>query len=387
MTTQEAAALLDLEDGVYELSTPWIGMIKQPTSALVASGFPVKPPRQWFDNPNFRELTPLSIDRHGRVSGHIAGWRSDHIGLSAGVKPPRSKSGYAFFMTGALETDEGEFINVGQITLTGGHAPIEASVADAVAHYDNTQSAIMDVAAGEDRHGIWVAGALRPDVTDAQLRAIRASSVSGDWRPINGRLELVAICSVNCPGFPIPRARVASGVPVALIAAGTGAIIEKLIKQQGLEAANDVLVAGLEMLNDRLNRIEQQMFDVELAPAAYDKSVPEELEESEEFAASENDSPQSEHLRQRRAEHAARTAEANNAPKSKPPITAEEAEVVETVAEPVAASAGDTTPPSRAKAFKAKRLRARVASISTTNSDQIKQAQATALRQRVHNNS
>jgi hypothetical protein len=220
---------VELADGIYEATASWEGMVRQPAGALVASAIPVKPPTAWFGNPGFTRLEPLTIRSDGQVSGHIASWREDHIGMSGRVKAPRSKSNYAFFATGVLETAEGNLVNVGQITLTGGHAPLEASVAEAVAHYDNTQSAIMDVACGEDKHGIWVAGALRPTVTEHELRAIRASSVSGDWRPINGSLEMVAVCAVNVPGFPIPRARVASGVPVALVAAGTGELVDLML--------------------------------------------------------------------------------------------------------------------------------------------------------------
>jgi hypothetical protein len=219
--------------------------------ALVASAIPVKPPAAWFANPGFANLEPLTIRGDGQVSGHIASWREDHIGMNGRVKAPRSKSGYAFFATGVLETAEGSLVNVGQITLTGGHAPLEASVAEAVAHYDNTNSAIMDVACGEDRHGIWVAGALRPTVSEHDLRAIRASSVSGDWRPINGNLEMVAVCAVNVPGFPIPRARVASGVQVALVAAGTGELVDLMLHDG--TADSEALVAAFD---DRLRFVE-----------------------------------------------------------------------------------------------------------------------------------
>ena len=198
---------------------------------MTASAIPVKPPTAWFGNPGFGQLEPLTVTSDGRIAGHIASWREDHIGMSGRVKAPKSKSGYAFFATGCVETAEGKLVNCGQITLTGGHAPLEASVAEAVAHYDNTDSAFADVSVGEDRHGIWVAGALRPTVDDVQLRAIRAASVSGDWRPINGSLEMVAVCAVNVPGFPIPRARVAAGQPVALVAAGTGELVDLALHQ------------------------------------------------------------------------------------------------------------------------------------------------------------
>ena len=71
---------------------------------------------------------------------------------------------------------------------------------------------------GEDEYGIWVAGAVRPDATEEQIRKLRASSISGDWRNIGGQLELVAALCVNQPGFPL--AVVAHGRREALVAYG-----------------------------------------------------------------------------------------------------------------------------------------------------------------------
>jgi hypothetical protein len=107
-----------------------------------------------------------------------------------------------------------------------GHAPIRQDLATAAAHYEDTGAVVADVSCGEDQHGIWVAGALRPDVTDAQVRALRSAPLSGDWRRHGGGLELVAALAVNVPGFPVPRvsALAASGVPEALVAAGAHAV-------------------------------------------------------------------------------------------------------------------------------------------------------------------
>jgi hypothetical protein len=191
---------------------------------LVAGSIPVVPPNAWFENPKLNKATPLTVDDEGRVFGHIAAWHVDHIGMSFGTKPPRSRSKYAYFHTGVVRTDSGKDVPVGQLTLAGGHASLEASAAEAVRHYDDTASAIADVHAGEDAFGIWVAGALRPGTTPEQVRALRASAPSGDWRPVKGHLELVAVCQVNVPGFPIARARVASGAVMALVAAGAGVL-------------------------------------------------------------------------------------------------------------------------------------------------------------------
>jgi DNA-binding ferritin-like protein len=188
--------------------------------AAVVSSIPMNPPTAWFENPKLKQPTPLTVTDDGQVFGHIAAWHVDHIGLAMGTKPPRSKSKYAYFHTGVIRTNEGSDIPVGQLTLAGGHASLSADAAAAAKHYDDTGSAFADVHAGEDAYGIWVSGALRPSVTPEQVRAARASAPSGDWRPIGNSLELVAVCQVNVPGFPIARARVASGQVYALVAAG-----------------------------------------------------------------------------------------------------------------------------------------------------------------------
>ena len=206
-------------DGVYEETG--VSSIEP----ILASGFldtaiPVVPPQEWFEAPQLTKPTPLTVDPNGRIYGHIAAWHVNHIGMPRSTRPPRSRSKYAYFHTGVVRTDAGKDIPVGQLTLAGGHANLHASAAQAAKHYDDTASAIADVCAGEDEYGIYVCGSLRPDATEMQIRALRASAPSGDWRPINGSLELVAVCQVNVPGFPIARALVASGKVMALVAAG-----------------------------------------------------------------------------------------------------------------------------------------------------------------------
>lgn len=202
---------------------PAVIVAEPDADALVAAAIPARPPAEWFTDPSLPGLTALEVEASGRIYGHAAGFKTCHTGYTGVcLTAPRSSSGYAYFRTGEVECDcePPQRIAVGQITLVGGHAGPDADARRAVAHYDDTRSAVADVAVGEDRHGIWIAGALRPGVTAEQVRVLRASSLSGDWRQINGRLELVAICAVNAPGFPIPRARVASGQQQSLVAAG-----------------------------------------------------------------------------------------------------------------------------------------------------------------------
>lgn len=187
---------------------------------ILASGDTSLPPAAWFDDPHLSELTPLTITDDGRVYGHIAPWGCCHIGYPGQCVEPPQGSDYSRFLVGARRTAEGIDVPTGTITAFGGHADDSLGEAGARAHHDDVSLACADVNVGEDRHGIWVAGALRSGVTDEQIEIMRASTPSGDWRPIGGRLELINVHYVNTPGFPVPRlrARIASGEVVALVA-------------------------------------------------------------------------------------------------------------------------------------------------------------------------
>ena len=217
---------MSVPDGIYVDGVSPLDASALVACGMVAGAIPVEPPSEWFANPKLDKATPLTITDEGRVFGHIAAWHVDHIGMAFGTRPPRSRSKYSYFHTGVIRTAEGKDMPVGQLTLAGGHAGLEASAEEAVRHYDDTASAFADVHAGEDAYGIWVSGALRPGTTPEQIRAARASAPSGDWRPIKGHLELVAVCQVNVPGFPIARARVASGQVMALVAAGANVLAQ-----------------------------------------------------------------------------------------------------------------------------------------------------------------
>jgi len=187
------------------------------TVLVAGASIPVEPPAVWFSDPSLAGPTPLTITKDGRVYGHLATWDVCHVASPAGegvcVVAPHSVTGYARFHTGSVLTAEGTTLSAGKITMGTGHARPNASPRDTSAHYDNTGTAVADVRAGEDAYGIWVAGALRPTVTAEQVRTLRASPLSGDWRGVDGNLELHAALAVNVPGFPIPR-------PAGLIASG-----------------------------------------------------------------------------------------------------------------------------------------------------------------------
>lgn len=214
-----------VQESIDKLTETLKKLESQDAPSLTASAAPDAPPRVWFQSPGLSEPTPLTITQEGRVFGHLAAWNTCHTSHTAQgqcVLAPRTQTNYAYFHTGAVLTAEGVEERVGHITMDTRHAGGSLGPAATMSHYEDTGTVIADVACGEDAHGIWFSGALRPWATEKQVRMLRSSPLSGDWRRAGNGLELVAALAVNVPGFPVPRPQglVASGHVQSLIASG-----------------------------------------------------------------------------------------------------------------------------------------------------------------------
>lgn len=221
---------LSVHEGPTRTDHPMSDVEPDGLTASAAGLAPVEPPAAWFTDPELHEPTPLTITPEGQIFGHLATWGTCHVGIrDACVQPPSSELDYALFHLGHVMSEEGELVPCGKFTMDTGHAPLRdqsgrpVEMAAAMAHYDNTGTAVCDVRCGEDDHGIWFAGAIRPDLSASKVRALRAAQISGDWRAHEGRREFCAGLAVNVPGFPVVRPRTAiaaSGQVLALVAAG-----------------------------------------------------------------------------------------------------------------------------------------------------------------------
>lgn len=208
-----------------------------------------------FASPELSDLTPLFVDEGDRVYGHLAGWNTPHLN-GDGVTPPRNHSEYAYYANKTVLTTEG-FIGTGALTINGNHADKSLLWRDTIDHYANTCATWADVCIGEDEHGIWIAGQVRPGTSNELVHAGRASALSGDWRNIGGRLELVAALSVNTPGFPQPRARAFAhepGLTLSLIGAGALAAPKQMLSPSFM--ASKFEVADLRYIAGRLAKEE-----------------------------------------------------------------------------------------------------------------------------------
>lgn len=177
-------------------------------TASAAGLAPALPPAEWFRTPEPSKPTPLTVTKDGQVFGHMALWDSCHTGYPGQcVPPPRSPSGYAYFNLGEVECADGSRVACGAITLEALHADIGLGARDTVAHYEHTAVVAAFVRAVDGRHGIWVAGSLRPDLSESHARDLMGAKPSGDWRQTRpgGPLEMLGVHAVNAPGFPVPR--------------------------------------------------------------------------------------------------------------------------------------------------------------------------------------
>jgi hypothetical protein len=210
-------------------------------SALVLAGretaparfvFPELPPSEWFDVPETPGPMPLTILDSGQVFGHLAVWGECHVGIGGEcVEPPQSATSYARFHVGETPCDDGTRVSTGRLTFHTGHADTRLGPDATRAHYDDTGNVAADLVAVDGEYGIWVCGAMRSDLSLAQVREVMASPPSGDWRRFGRSLELVAALCVNVPGFNVPRYQVSAS------AALDGRSWAKVRKDDGLVAS------------------------------------------------------------------------------------------------------------------------------------------------------
>jgi hypothetical protein len=160
-------------------------------------------PMEWFSGEEGRGAYPLTVEADGRVHGYLADWKQWHLSAAGRVRAPRG-NGYSHFNASTVLTPDGP-VSTGPLVIGGDHAGVELGWSEAVDYYASTSFAWADVHVSDDRHGIRVNGMVRPGVPSEVVHAGRASRLSGDWRRIKNRMELIAALSVNTPAFPVGR--------------------------------------------------------------------------------------------------------------------------------------------------------------------------------------
>lgn len=306
---EDCRIVLDGTEATAEEGEP----VEEEAAAVAASAAPVRPPAEWFAMPepqpgmtgmldvygmpaeellveqrNGGMAVPLVITEDGRVFGHLAQWGQPHRGFpGAEVVAPESTSGYAHFHIGEVVCADGERVATGPLVAGCDHALGYLLASEARDHYAHNGLGWADVRATNGTFGVWVCGVLRPEVTESQLRVLRASALSGDWRRLGGALELVVGLAVNGPGFPIareavtasgleqlptveaPRVAVTEDVQVSLVASGVVRRCAECQRRASLVASGgmgeDVFGTLLEAVPDpRIDEVLQRLRVIEL---------------------------------------------------------------------------------------------------------------------------
>jgi len=202
----------------------------------MSAGYPLYPPKSWFTDPELSAKTPLTIEPNGRVYGHLAAWNECHrdVGMKSCVLAPHSMKDYEPFHLGTVFTAEGDTVRVGKIVMDTRHAGINLGYRAAAIHYDDTGDEVAVVRAGEDEFGVWVAGAVVPEADERKVAKLRRSPLSGDWRAVDGNLELTAALAVNVPAFPVYS--MDGDDRLALVAAGTVIFEEEYMEPEKFQA-------------------------------------------------------------------------------------------------------------------------------------------------------
>ncbi len=255
------------------------------TASISDTGFPLTPPKTWFDDPHLQGKTPMTVTNDGRVFGHLAAWGECHrdMAMRECVMAPKSRQQYAPFHLGTVVTEEGETIRVGKIVMDTNHADVRLGYTAAAGHYDHTGTEVAVVRAGEDAYGIWVAGALVPEADARTAAKLRRSPLSGDWRRQNGNLELTAALAVNAPAFPVYSME-ADG-QWSLVAAGSvypGYMEEETVPEELTSIDPEALVAAV---TEAVDDLEDEWLGQRFDDLMEDEQIYDQREQAARFAA------------------------------------------------------------------------------------------------------
>lgn len=190
--------------------------------ALVASysiEIPDLPPAEWYNEPTeLPEIGAIKVTDEGRFYGLLAPRGVAHRSFGdRKVTVPMGNVDYSRWMNRETLVAGGKRIVAGPVTMECGHASVHPSVSAQASrdHYDNSCSVVATVRIGENRDGVWVAGALLPGVDAKQIAKMMACQLSGDWRPHPdkpGKREMCGALLVPVPGFPKANKSTASVV-------------------------------------------------------------------------------------------------------------------------------------------------------------------------------
>lgn len=185
---------------------------------------PMYPPRPWFEMPEPQLgsdllveqddgglAVPLTITDELQVFGHVARDGQCHASfLSECVTPPEGCA-LASWRGPEVVCEDGTRIAAGPLIAGMDHPVLTMRCPEAQDAYAHNGSMWAQVTMHNGQFGTWFCGSLLPDVTELQVRVLRGSVISGDWRQPDGEpMDLIAALAVPIGGFGITRQAIAA---------------------------------------------------------------------------------------------------------------------------------------------------------------------------------
>ena len=145
---------------------------------------------------------PLTLTDDGALYGHATLRYRCHGSFEMCITPPDYGGDLSRFLIGDAT---GTGIPTGPLVLDTSHGVDDQGRVKSSEWLANTGMTVADVSAGFDAHGMWIAGRVRPGITDRELAALRGSGLSAEWHPIGGKLRCVGVLAVNASAYTVQR--------------------------------------------------------------------------------------------------------------------------------------------------------------------------------------
>jgi hypothetical protein len=177
---------------------------------------------------------PLTITDDGRVFGHASLHFRCHGAYEQCLTPQMLGSSMSQWLIGDAT---GTGIPTGPIIADTTHGVTADGKIKSHDHLANTGLAVADVAAGTDAFGVWVAGRVRPGISEAALAALKGSALSLEWHRVGNKLQIVGALAVNSPGYLIQRKGIAASFTTGAECCQGPTLEEQVETLQGLVAS------------------------------------------------------------------------------------------------------------------------------------------------------
>lgn len=164
----------------------------------VLNDAPVRPPAEWFAKPEGHVDTVPVVDR-GRLTVYLGKFGVPHRGVKDKLVFLPTDDDFSEYHLGNVRCEDGSRVRTGVIVMNSTHSDVRLSGEEVRARYEDTGTVVADVVMHYTDKGIVACGAIRPTISEEQIRELEAAPLSGEWRSN----QLFAALAVNTPGFAV----------------------------------------------------------------------------------------------------------------------------------------------------------------------------------------